>query len=207
MLARAKGREIMRHGAIAVMVTTVVAVVGLARGQSRPASQPAGIQQLVQQLGHKDYSVRQAATGALEKLGFEALEALEAATKSQDPEVSVRAAELLDKLRNPAPAQLDALRAECLRAATAGDVDLLLASARKLGCVRNGSPEDLLWLGYAYQTAGDWPRTVQAYQAVLAMLDAPPAAPAPRLNWKRKARPIRRKRLRRRGASSRRGPI
>jgi tetratricopeptide (TPR) repeat protein len=68
-----------------------------------PASnEPASAEQinkLVRQLGDKDYHARQRAQDALARLGLEAMEAVEAATTDDDPEVAARAKYLLRLMR------------------------------------------------------------------------------------------------------------
>src|SRR5262245_21395481 len=56
---------------------------------------------LVQKLGDKEYKVRRDAYRQLEKLGASARTALEAAAKSDDPEVRWNASRLLDRLDEP----------------------------------------------------------------------------------------------------------
>jgi tetratricopeptide (TPR) repeat protein len=64
-----------------------------------PVASEAQIQQLVQQLGDPDYSVRERAQGELAKLGFAAFEAISAATRHEDLEVATRAKYLLRLIR------------------------------------------------------------------------------------------------------------
>ena len=61
-------------------------------------SQKSQIQQLVGELGHDEYKVREEAHLALEKIGKPALEALREALKGKDLEVSSRAQELIEKI-------------------------------------------------------------------------------------------------------------
>ncbi|MBN2580094.1 MAG: hypothetical protein JXB10_13980 [Pirellulales bacterium] len=63
-----------------------------------PAPQPAGrkrIDRLIEQLGDKDYFVRQRAQEELHKLGFEAFDALSAALSHEDLEIAARAKYLI----------------------------------------------------------------------------------------------------------------
>jgi len=57
------------------------------------------VQQLVRRLGDRDYFVRQQAQEELARLGFDAFEALEAATSDEDFEIASRASYLLRLLR------------------------------------------------------------------------------------------------------------
>ena len=57
------------------------------------------IDKLIRQLGDKDYYVRQRAQDELARLGFEAFEALAAATTDPDPEIASRAKYLLRLMR------------------------------------------------------------------------------------------------------------
>src|SRR4051794_34833224 len=60
-----------------------------------PATQPAA---LVLQLGSSRYAEREAAAGALERLGRLAIAPLRAARDSRDPEIRTRAAALINKI-------------------------------------------------------------------------------------------------------------
>jgi len=83
-----------------------VAAVCLAAEPSAPAEKPAGagaagkrIEQLIAELGDKDYSVRQRAQDELAKLGFQAFDALNAASNHPDFEIASRARYLLRLIR------------------------------------------------------------------------------------------------------------
>src|SRR5262245_58145273 len=83
----------------------VMAVCGVAVGlavASGTVPPPATIQSLVEQLGSERYSDREAATAALEKIGPPALPLLQAATRSENPEVRERASTLVTKLKRVA---------------------------------------------------------------------------------------------------------
>lgn len=77
--------------------------VGRSASATRPATQPApsaqGIRRLVAELGHDRYARRDAAMKALRTAGRPALPALLEAMKRDDPELSYRAAELVDAIR------------------------------------------------------------------------------------------------------------
>ena len=60
---------------------------------------PAEIERLIKQLGDKDYFVRRKAQETLSRLGFEAFDALNAATLDEDLEISSRAKYLLRLMR------------------------------------------------------------------------------------------------------------
>ena len=64
-----------------------------------PASSSDDLQRLVQQLGNKDYFLRQQAEQRLAKLGFEAFDVLGEAAESEDLEIAARARRLLALLR------------------------------------------------------------------------------------------------------------
>jgi tetratricopeptide (TPR) repeat protein len=68
------------------------------RASDDPAS-PEQINKLIRELGNKDYYARQRAQEELAKLGFEALEALDAATTDDDLEIASRAKYLLRLMR------------------------------------------------------------------------------------------------------------
>lgn len=69
----------------------------------------AEIDALIKQLGDDDMATREGAEEALQKAGFDALPAVEAASKGDDPEVRLRAERVAGKLRvNVVLAKLDA---------------------------------------------------------------------------------------------------
>ncbi|MFO0842886.1 MAG: hypothetical protein U0797_10895 [Gemmataceae bacterium] len=72
---------------------------------SAPASDPATVHKLIEQLGADSYADRDAASKALEKIGTPALEAILKATKSGDAEVRKRATELSGKLSRRAASE------------------------------------------------------------------------------------------------------
>lgn len=74
--------------------------VGLATGGPAPA--PLTPAELVARLGSDDFPTREAAVRALEKCGPEAIPALRAALRSDDPEVRQRAAAVLTRLQRAA---------------------------------------------------------------------------------------------------------
>jgi tetratricopeptide (TPR) repeat protein len=69
-----------------------------AQASNEPAS-PERINKLIRQLGDKDYYARQRAQDELARSGLEAVEALEAATTDDDPEIAARAKYLLRLIR------------------------------------------------------------------------------------------------------------
>jgi tetratricopeptide (TPR) repeat protein len=75
------------------------AIAGLASDPPTADKKPAGptVAQLVEDLGHPAYSVREKAFAELWKRGAAAIPALEKAARDPDPEVAKRARELLDK--------------------------------------------------------------------------------------------------------------
>jgi len=104
------------HNIVVRIVTTlalVAAVAGWARAVDAPkpvappaappaAKKPVSAEQLnrlVKQLGDKDYYVRQRAQDELARLGFEAFDALSAATTHEDLEIASRAKYLLRLMR------------------------------------------------------------------------------------------------------------
>ncbi len=92
----------------AVLAVAAVVMVLAAARWAEPAPPPAPpaadnspqrIRRLVQELGDKDYFVRQRAQTELAALGFEAFDVLSEATASEDPEVAARARYLLRLMR------------------------------------------------------------------------------------------------------------
>src|SRR5687767_248678 len=83
-------------------------------GALPPATQPAGaphaagamdpaVQALLDQLGHSDAAVREAASGKLSTMGKEILPALKQAAESEDPEVKARARALVRRAERRLP--------------------------------------------------------------------------------------------------------
>ncbi len=66
---------------------------------AKDAAQQEQVAKLIDQLGDKDYYVRQHAQNELERLGFEAFDALSAATTSDDLEIASRAKYILRSMR------------------------------------------------------------------------------------------------------------
>ena len=66
---------------------------------SKAAASPERIDKLIRELGNKDYYVRQRAQDELARMGFDAIEALDAATADDDLEVAYRAKYLLRLMR------------------------------------------------------------------------------------------------------------
>jgi tetratricopeptide (TPR) repeat protein len=107
------------------MVATVcwlgMAAVGLAAEPSAPAEKPAAsapaekrIDQLIAELGNKDFNVRQRAQDELAKRGFQAFDALNAASNHPDFEIASRARYLLRLIRSQWTTDKDSPRARKL---------------------------------------------------------------------------------------------
>lgn len=97
------------------------ALIGLAQATAARAEEPAPIRiaRLVAQLGSDAYDVRTRATEDLSHVGAAARESLEAALLSNDPEVRLRAKELLRRLT--ADSLWQGTRVECGAAETTSD--------------------------------------------------------------------------------------
>ncbi|MEN6457311.1 MAG: hypothetical protein ABFC63_00055 [Thermoguttaceae bacterium] len=100
------GRMLGGFASCATLATVLVACTGrLAAaepespkptpGTAQPTAKTEKIDKLIRQLGDKDYYVRQRAQDELARLGFDAFEALSAATTDPDPEIASRAKYLL----------------------------------------------------------------------------------------------------------------
>lgn len=76
--------------------------LGLALAADPPSPSPGKAAALVEQLGSERFADREAAVAALEKLGPEALDALKAGARSENPEVRERATILLGKVKRSA---------------------------------------------------------------------------------------------------------
>ena len=116
------GRHVLRVLAL-VLLLSAAALTATSRSQPiRPVPQPT-IDQLIADLGHPTYAVREKAQRELWQRGDVAIPALEKATHDENPEVVRRARELLDKfswgLRPDSPPEVIRL----LRRFQAGDPD------------------------------------------------------------------------------------
>ncbi len=87
-------------GSFVLMLIGVAGASGIDNGVD--PGQPAGVEQLIAQLGHRDARVREEAGQALEARGSAALPALRQAREHTDPEVRRRIAGLLAVLENAA---------------------------------------------------------------------------------------------------------
>jgi tetratricopeptide (TPR) repeat protein len=99
-------QTVVRIGGTLLAMACFAGVVAAGGDQAKPASEaqaksasPQQIKKLVRQLGDKDYYVRQRAQDELTRLGFEAFDALNAATTDEDLEISSRAKYLLRLMR------------------------------------------------------------------------------------------------------------
>jgi hypothetical protein len=93
--------HVSRRGKQPALVPLTVIVYLLIAGRTaadEPAASPR-VARLIDQLGSERYSERASATSELGKLGASARAQLEAAAQSPDPEVRIRAAELLGQIR------------------------------------------------------------------------------------------------------------
>lgn len=116
-----------------------------ASGTQPAAAQPTGvpeeqIAQLIQQLGDPDYYARQRAQDRLARLGFEAFDALNAATTHEDLEIAARAKYLLRLMRVEWTAKSDPPEVKrCLRDYEAQNLEGRQAKMRALAEL----PDDL----------------------------------------------------------------
>src|SRR5262245_16984078 len=86
-----------------VLVGLGLPVLVPGRAAEGPAPRPAPVEQLIQQLGHRDFPVREAAWEKIRALGVEALPALRQARQNQtDPEILRRLEELIPLLERAA---------------------------------------------------------------------------------------------------------
>ncbi len=99
------GRGLPWWPPFAAILTVVLLLTPSAVWQASPfAAEPARptraeLDRLIRQLGSERFEFRQAASGALERIGEPALKELEKAAKSEDAEVSNRASEVVRKIR------------------------------------------------------------------------------------------------------------
>jgi|GEM_PF-2396198 len=88
--------QALSGGITAFLVTVVVA--SFANAQTPDTNQTESVEQLIEQLGAAKYKQRQAASKALWQQGLPAIPRLEKAAKNEDPEISIRAGKILEKL-------------------------------------------------------------------------------------------------------------
>lgn len=77
----------------------LAATLALSFAQDKQGADEKQIQKLVDELGSASYETREKASQDLKKIGTRAIPALEKATRSNDPEVAQRAAEILKEIR------------------------------------------------------------------------------------------------------------
>lgn len=88
------------HVRAAICLVLLWALSGwLLAAEEKPGDADRRIDQLIQELGDRDYFVRQRAQSELAKLGFEAFDALSAAENHEDLEIATRAKYLLRLMR------------------------------------------------------------------------------------------------------------
>ena len=80
---------------IALVIVVVAGPIAIASDQSEPRTSAQRIERLIEQLGDDDYLVRQQAQEKLVEFGFEACDALAAASTHEDLEIASRAKYLL----------------------------------------------------------------------------------------------------------------
>lgn len=140
-------RAVRLGAALALVLLTVGSAIAAEESQpAAPASpEPAQaasdeqIQKLIQQLGDKDYHVRQRAQDELAKLGFEAFDAVSEATSNPDLEIAWRAKYLLRVMRVDWASDSDSPEVkQCLRNYEFDDVKAKEAKIRELAGLPDG---------------------------------------------------------------------
>ncbi len=126
---------------------------------------------LIQQLGDDDFTKREQAEQTLIDIGMDAVEALRAAVKSKDAEVSFRASRAIKQITTLTAAEVIELREGGRQAFYAGDYEKMIRCYRRLARVPNGIIDDRRWLGHAYQLSSQWKPAVKAYTSALERMD------------------------------------
>ncbi|HUU59485.1 MAG TPA: HEAT repeat domain-containing protein, partial [Phycisphaerae bacterium] len=145
-------------------------------GTTRPAIDARTIAALIRQLGDDKWTVREAATRELAKIGAPALPAVRRAMLSNDLEVRERAKIIYQEILGVIPKRLRASREEMLEAFDKGDYTKAIRIGERLTSSEGGGLLDWLRLGHASQLAGQWGSAVKAYQQVVGLIDADLAA-------------------------------
>ncbi|MCE9528712.1 MAG: hypothetical protein K8R36_21920 [Planctomycetales bacterium] len=159
----------MKSGKCLRSVLLILFASGSAFAQEAPKDDP--VAPLIQQLGNDDFKKREEAEERLVELGFPAIEALRAATKSDDSEVVFRAKRALKRITELSPAEQVELRSQGQAAFYAGDYEKMSRSYRRLFQAQNASIDDGRWLGHAYQLNSQWKEAASAYSAVIDRMD------------------------------------
>ena len=101
-----RGREalaqpgVLARASCLLLLIALVPVLSAAEPPPAAPASPQRIHRLIEALGDTDYFVRQKAEADLGKIGFEALDALTAATQCDDMEIVTRANRLLCVIRS-----------------------------------------------------------------------------------------------------------
>ena len=90
---------LMRRLLVAAAFGISIGIAGAASPFSAPTPPASSVSALITQLGSEQFAEREAASRALEKIGAAALPALQAAARSENPEVRSRAAQIIGKMR------------------------------------------------------------------------------------------------------------
>ncbi len=137
------------------------------------------IARLIEELGHPKYAVRERAQQELAKLGFEAYDALSAATEHEDLEIATRAKYLLLAI----PAQWNVMDEpeevrQCLSFYKSGAAGSRVAWLRELARLPDGIGLPALCRLVRFEKSKRWSK-----QAAIVLLDFEPVDPAGRERW------------------------
>ncbi|MBC7853436.1 MAG: hypothetical protein IAF94_08375, partial [Pirellulaceae bacterium] len=152
-------------------LSTLVLLVASSASVAQDAPQDDAARMLIEQLGSDEFKKREEAEERLIELGSPAIEALRAATKSADSEISFRAQRALKRITELSPAEQEDLRKAGQDAFYAGDYEKMARSYRRLAQAQNGSVDDGRWLGHACQLGSQWKEGAAAYSAVIDRMD------------------------------------
>lgn len=171
-------------GTVLVFCTLFVAIGLVVAGGDD--DQTTEITKLIEDLGHEEYHVREAAEKRLIQIGPPAVPALKKAMENDDPEVAQRARRAHEHLTNATPEEQKAVRQKAEAAFNEGKYEDAAALYGRLAAHKTPTVDDLLWVGHAYQLAGNWKAAVVGYRLALERVDflhkhpEAPAKPQPR---------------------------
>ena len=111
--------RVPRRRSRTITILALATLLAAAATQKAPAQQDdttRKISMAIENLGHEDHAVREAATRSLLAIGGPALAALRIATQSDDPEIAIRASEILQQLESGLGPEVDASSTALIKA-------------------------------------------------------------------------------------------
>jgi hypothetical protein len=142
--------------------------------------QTSEIAKLIEELGHKESHVQDAAEKRLTQIGWSAASALEMAMASDNPELGFRAQAIHGRVADAMSEEWEAIRQEARNAFDEGRYEDVATLYGRLA-IQTPFVDDLLWQGHAFQLANNWTTATDAYRRALERIEflyAHPEVPA-----------------------------